>query len=55
MKIIWNDPNCIKGNNYEVNSITYIANGHATITYNNNCSEAEVFINELEIINKEIK
>lgn len=50
MTIIWNDPDNINGNNYIVNSIVDISNNTAIISYNDNSSEAEVFINELEII-----
>ena len=51
MKLYWNDPEQIKGNDYKV--ITYDDNlddETAFITYNNGLSEANVYISELEII-----
>ena len=55
-KIIWNDPDPIKGNDYTVRKITNIGYGTALIQYGANpplLSEAEVYISELEIVDKE--
>ena len=52
MKIVWNDPDPIKDNDYTVREITNIGYGTALIQYGANppfLSEAEVCISELEI------
>lgn len=49
MKIVWNDPDPIKDNDYTVHSITKIVGGTALILYGHG-SEAQVYVNELEIV-----
>ena len=57
MKIIWNDPDPIKDNDYTVCEIINIGHGTALIQYGDKSapylSEAEVYIGELEIVDRE--
>ena len=57
MKIIWNDPDLIKDNDYTVREIINIGHGTALIQYGSESSsyfsEAEVYIGELEIVDRE--
>jgi len=55
LKIFWNDPDYIKGNNYQLSFLEDIneeVDGHTPILiqYNNGGSEAQVFLHELIII-----
>jgi len=53
MKIVWNDPDPIDGNDYTVREIITLHGGTALIQYGSYpapYSEAEVLISELEII-----
>tara|TARA_Y100000310_G_scaffold128275_1_gene127448 strand:- start:1260 stop:1442 length:183 start_codon:yes stop_codon:yes gene_type:complete len=58
MKIIWNDPDPIKNNDYTVREIINIGHGTALIQYGDESapylSEAEVYIGELEIVDEEV-
>ena len=55
MKIVWNDPDPIEGNDYTVREIITLHGETALIQYGSYpapYSEAEVLISELEIINE---
>ena len=49
MKLYWNDPEPIKGNDYEVSSLIRIGDDMCLIEYNDGQSEAEVLTEELEL------
>ena len=55
-KLMWNDPQPIPGNNYQVSSLEDIPDEEVDnytpilIQYNNGRSEAQVFLHELMII-----
>ena len=51
MKIIWNDPEPIKGNDYTITYYDYVDKfSPILILYNGSSSEAEVYLHELMII-----
>ena len=54
LTILWNDPDPIPGNDYEVIDFTVYANGTVVIKYNGGDSEAEVPLDELEAYDYEI-
>lgn len=49
MNLYWNDPDPIKGNDYKIQTLTYVTEDIYLITYNNGHSQAEVYGHELEI------
>ena len=59
LKLVWNDPDPIEGNDYTIRSISYIDDEMAVIQYGDNTimfdnkpclSEAEVFISEISVV-----